>query len=93
MLFLNSYKFNDSNSQEKVSKMLKKLYDNGGLQKIPKSYELKSRIFLPQHGNGYSVLDTDSLETIWRQWQPWRGLLEFTIELCECLDQKVALYC
>ncbi len=73
--------------------MLKKWYDNGGPQNIPRSYDLKSRIFLPQYGNGYSVVDTDSLKTIWRKWQPWRGLLEFTIELCACLDQTVALYC
>ena len=93
MLFLITYKFNDSNSQEKGSKMLKKWYDNGGPQNIPRSYDLKFRIFLPQYGNGYSIVDTDSLETIWRQWQPWRRLLEFNIELCECLYQTVALYC
>ena len=44
-------------------------------------------------GNGYSVVDADSLETIWRQWQPWRELLEFTIEPCADLDQTVALFC
>ena len=43
--------------------------------------------------SGYSVVDADSLETIWRQWQPWRELLEFTIEPCADLDQTVALYC
>ena len=73
--------------------MLKKWYVNGGPQNIPKSYDLKSWIFHPQYVNGYSVVDTDSLENIWRQWQPWRRLLEFTIELCEYLDQTVALYC
>ena len=36
---------------------------------------------------------TDSLETIWKQWSPWRELLEFTIEPCADLDQTVALYC
>ena len=40
-----------------------------------------------------TLLDADSLETIWRQWQPWRELLEFTIEPCADLDQTVALYC
>ena len=93
MVFLFSYKFTDANAQEKGSKMLKEWYDNGGPQNRPEGYDVQSWIFLPQHGNGYSVVDTDSLETIWRQWQPWRGLLEFTIELCACLDQTVALYC
>ena len=48
--------------------------------------------FLPQSGNGYSVVDADSLETIWEQWSPWRELLEFTIEPCADLDQTVVLY-
>jgi len=56
-------------------------------------YDVQSWIFLPQHGNGYSVVDADSLETIWKQWSPWRELLEFTIEPCADLDQTVALYC
>ena len=59
----------------------------------PEDYDVKSLIFLPQHGNGYSVVDADSLETIWKQWSPWRELLEFTIEPCADLDQTVALYC
>ena len=46
----------------------------------PEGYEVKSWIFLPQHGNGYSVVDADSLETIWKQWSPWKELLEFTID-------------
>ena len=49
-------------------------------------------IFLPQHGNGYSVVDIDSLETNWKKWSPWRELLEFTIEPFADLDQTVALY-
>ena len=62
-------------------------------QNRPEGYDVKSWIFLPQHGNGYSVVDADSLETIWKQWSPWRELLEFTIEPCADLDQTVALYC
>ena len=49
--------------------------------------------FLTSTWNGFSVVDADSLETIWRQWQPWRELLEFIIEPCADLDQTVALYC
>ena len=48
--------------------------------------------FLPQHGNGYSVVDTDFLETFWRQWRPWRELMEINIETCVDLDDAVALY-
>tara|TARA_Y100000991_G_scaffold41917_1_gene29505 strand:+ start:504 stop:623 length:120 start_codon:yes stop_codon:yes gene_type:complete len=38
------------------------------------------------------VVHRDSLETIWRQWRPWRGLMEITIEPCADLDEAVALY-
>jgi len=38
------------------------------------------------------VVDTDSLETIWRQWRAWRELMEITIEPCADLDEAVALY-
>ena len=67
MLFLISYKFTDANAQEKGSKMLKEWYDKGGPQNRPEGYDVQSWIFLPQHGNGYSVVDADSLETIWKQ--------------------------
>ena len=93
MLFLISYKFTDANAQDKGSKMLKEWYDKGGPQNRPEGYDVKSWIFLPQHGNGYSVVDADSLETIWKQWSPWRELLVFNIEPCADLDQTVALYC
>ena len=66
MLFLISYKFTDANAQDKGSKMLKEWYDKGGPQNRPEGYDVKSWIFLPQHGNGYSVVDADSLETIWK---------------------------
>ena len=75
MLFLISYKFNDAKAQDKGSKMLKEWYAQGGPQNRPEGYNVQSWIFLPQHGNGYSVVDADSLETIWRQWQPWSCLL------------------
>ena len=92
MLFLISYKFSDATAQEKGAKMLTEWYDKGGPQNRPKNYDVKSWIFLPQHGNGYSVVNADSLETIWRQWRPWRELMEITIETCADLDETVALY-
>ena len=52
MLFLISYKFTDANAQDKGSKMLKEWYDKGGPQIRPGGYDVKSWIFLPQHGNG-----------------------------------------
>ena len=67
MLFLISYKFNNANSQEKGSKMLKEWYDNGGPKNRPEGYEVKSWIFLSQNGNGYSVEDADSLENIFKK--------------------------
>ena len=64
MLFLISYEFTDANSQDKGSKMLKEWYDKEGPQNRPEGYDVKSWIFLPQHGNGYSVVDAESLGTI-----------------------------
>ena len=52
MLFLISYKFSDANAQAKGAKMLKEWYDKGGPQNRPEGYDVKSWIFLPQHGNG-----------------------------------------
>ena len=63
MLFLISYKFTDANAQDKGSKMLKEWYEKGEPQNRPEGYDVKSWIFLPQHGNGYSVVDVDSLES------------------------------
>ena len=37
------------------------LLEKEALQNRPEGYEVKSWIFLPQHGNGYSVVDADSL--------------------------------
>ena len=92
MLFLISYKFTDSKAQDKWSKILK----NGTtkeVREIDQRVMMLNWFFLLQHGNGFSVLDADSLETFWKQWSPWRELLEFTIEPCADLDQTVALYC
>mgnify|MGYP001385958733 CR=1 FL=1 len=43
------------------------------------------------HGNGYSVIVAESLETFWRQWLPWRELLEINIETFADLDKEVTL--
>ena len=50
--------------KRKGAKMLNEWYDKGGPQNRPEGYDVKSWIFLPQHGNGYSVVNADSLETI-----------------------------
>ena len=52
MLFLISYKFTDANAQDKGSKILNEWCDKGGSQNRPDDYDVKSWIFLPQHGNG-----------------------------------------
>ena len=76
MLFLISYKFTDANAQEKGSKMLKEWYDKGGPQNRPEGYDVKSWIFLPRHGNGYSVVDANSLETIEAARKEYKDLLD-----------------
>ncbi len=43
--------------------MLKECYEKGGPQNRPEDCVVKSWIFSPQHGNGYSVVDAYSLET------------------------------
>ena len=72
--------------------MLTEWYYKGGPQNRPEGYDVKRWIFLPQHVNGCSVVNADSLEKIWRQWQPWRELMEITIEPCADLDKTIALY-
>ena len=76
---------------KKRIKNVKRLVYKGGPQNRPEVMMLNL---------GFSCLNmagtrrrSDSLETIWRQWQPWSELLEFTIEPCADLDQTVALYC
>ena len=49
---------------------MKPLIESAGPQNRPKGYDVKSWIFLPQHGNGYSVVDADFLETFWKKWSP-----------------------
>ena len=72
--------------------MLTRWYDKGRPQNRPEGYDVKSCIFLPQHGNCYTVVNADSLETIWRQWKPWIELMEITIEPCADLDETIAIY-
>ena len=92
MLFLISYKFSDAQAQEMGAKMLTECYYKGGPQNRPYRYGVKSWIFLPQHGNGYSVVNAECLETICLQCRPWRELMEITIEPCADLDETVVLY-
>ena len=40
--------------------ILTEWYFKGVPQNRPENYDVKSLIFLPQHGNGYSVVDTNS---------------------------------
>ena len=54
------------------AKMLKKWYDIEGPQNRSQGYDVKSQIFLPKYGNGYSLVDADSLKTIWKQQRPWK---------------------
>ena len=58
--------------------MLKEWYDKGGPQNRPEGYEVKSWIFLPQHGKSYSVVDADSLENY--------------IETKESLERIIGIY-
>ena len=54
--------------------------------------ELNLLIFLNQHGNGYFVVNSDSLVTILRKLLPWRELMEITIEPCADLDETLSSF-
>ena len=92
MLFLISYKFYNASSQDEGAEMLLDWYDKGGPSNRPEGYNVKSWIFLPQNGSGYSVVSTDSLETIWRQWRPWREFMDINIQPCADLEDTINLF-
>ena len=51
-----------------------------------------NEIFMIQNGIGHSVVSADSLETIWKQWHPWRRLMDINIQPCLDLDETVSLF-
>ena len=61
-------------------------YESGGPQNRPENYEVHSWIFMVQNGIGHSVVSADSLETIWKQWHPWRRLMDISIQPCMDLE-------
>ena len=90
--YLISYKFYDGKSQEKGGEMLVDWYEGGGPQNRPDGYEVHSWIFMHQNGKGYSVVSANSLETIWRQWRPWRVFMDINIQPCADLDETVKFF-
>ena len=44
------------------------------------------------NGIGHSVVSADSLETIWKQWHPWRRIMDINIQPCMDLDETVGLF-
>tara|TARA_B100000212_G_C26907365_1_gene336328 strand:+ start:164 stop:457 length:294 start_codon:yes stop_codon:yes gene_type:complete len=90
--FLISYKFKSSEDKIKGGKMLLEWYESKGPEKRPSNYIVHSWIFLIQNGTGHSVVSSDSLETIWQQWNPWSYLMEISIEPCLDLDETVSLF-
>ena len=62
------------------------------LFKREQNYEVHSWIFMVQNGIGHSVVSADSLETIWKQWHPWRRLMVISIQPCMDLDETVGLF-
>ena len=76
--YLISYEFTDGEDQEEGAEMLINWYESGGPQNRPENYEVHSWIFMVQNGIGHSVVSADSLETIWKQWHPWRRLMDIS---------------
>ena len=90
--FLISYEFNNSVDKLKGGEMLIEWYESNGPNKRPSNYIVHSWIFMIQNGVGHSVVSSDSLETIWQQWNPWSHLMDITIEPCLDLDETVSLF-
>ena len=44
-----------------------------------------------QSGIGHCVVKTDSLETIWILWHPWKKLIDITIQPCTDLEETISL--
>ena len=90
--YLISYEFADGEDLEEGGEMLINWYESGGPQNRPENYEVHSWIFMIQNGIGHSVVSADSLETIWKQWHPWRRLMDINIQPCLDLDETVSLF-
>ena len=90
--YLISYEFTDGEDQEEGAEMLINWYESGGPRNRPENYEVHSWIFMVQNGIGHSVVSADSLETIWKQWHPWRRLMDISIQPCMDLDETVGLF-
>jgi len=90
--YLISYQFYNGEKQEKGGEMLVEWYEAGGPENRPDGYNVDSWIFLPQNGKGFSVVTADSLETIWRQWRPWRLFMDITIEPCADLEETIEFF-
>ncbi len=90
--YLISYKFYDGESQGKGGEMLIEWFESGGPQNRPEGYDVHSWIFMPQNGKGQSVVTANCLETIWRQWRPWRQFMDINIEPCADLEETVKFF-
>tara|TARA_B100000212_G_scaffold11335_1_gene8229 strand:- start:88 stop:381 length:294 start_codon:yes stop_codon:yes gene_type:complete len=90
--FLISYKFKSNTDKLKGGEMLIEWYESKGPEKRPSNYIVHSWIFMIQNGVGHSVVSSDSLDTIWQQWNPWSHLMEIKIEPCLDLKETVSLF-
>tara|TARA_Y100001968_G_C18741118_1_gene429026 strand:+ start:117 stop:413 length:297 start_codon:yes stop_codon:yes gene_type:complete len=90
--YLISYQFNDGNAQEEGGEMLIDWYESGGPENRPEGYEVESWVFMHQNGIGHSVVRAKCLETIWRQWRPWRKFMNINIQPCADLEETVKFF-
>jgi len=90
--YLITYQFYDGESQQEGGDMLIEWYESGGPDNRPEGYDVQSWIFMPQNGKGHSVVLANSLETIWRQWRPWRKFMDINIQPCADLEETVEFF-
>ena len=69
--FLISYKFTDVKAQEIGAKMLKEWYNKEG-HKIDQRGMMLILGFSYLNMTMVSLVDANSIETIWKQWRPWQ---------------------
>ena len=52
--------------------MLGKWYEIGGVENRPETYEVHSWVFMIHIGTGHCVIRADSVDKIWKLWNPLR---------------------
>ena len=75
-----SYDFNEGEDQKTGGNMLVDWYVSEGIENRPETYEVYSWLFMIQNCVRNCVVRADSLEMIWKLWNPYRNLMDMIIQ-------------